>query len=157
MQAILLFQDTYIIAKLATLCGPVRMAAAVFWRVAFPMMRVWHNTIRRWTPDGALIPLLGIVNHLTHVEWRWIEGGMRGQEVGRSEEEFRPGPELTVETPSRHKGCYTRVASTTVTLTGALTMGRPGGGGTNGSNRRTPPGTHFQSSAGRTRPPLSTT
>ena len=50
----------------------------------------------RWTPDGALISLLGIVNHLTHVEWRWIEGGMRGQEVSRSEEEFRPGPELTV-------------------------------------------------------------
>ncbi|HZS90199.1 MAG TPA: DinB family protein [Chloroflexota bacterium] len=52
----------------------------------------------RWTPDGALLSLLGIVNHLTHVdvEWRWIEGGMHGQEVSRSEEEFRPGPELTV-------------------------------------------------------------
>ncbi|HEV2089396.1 MAG TPA: DUF664 domain-containing protein [Cryptosporangiaceae bacterium] len=50
----------------------------------------------RWTPDGALISLLGIVNHLTHVEWRWIDGGMRGQEVGRSETEFTPGPELTV-------------------------------------------------------------
>jgi uncharacterized damage-inducible protein DinB len=50
----------------------------------------------RWTPDGALISLLGIVNHLTHVEWRWIEGGMYGHEVSRSEEEFRPGPELTV-------------------------------------------------------------
>lgn len=51
----------------------------------------------RWRPDSALISLLGIVNHLTHVEWRWIEGGMRGQEVSRSEEEFRPRPELTVE------------------------------------------------------------
>jgi uncharacterized damage-inducible protein DinB len=50
----------------------------------------------RWRPDGALLTLLGIVNHLTHVEWRWIEGGMRGQEVSRSEEEFQPGPELTV-------------------------------------------------------------
>jgi uncharacterized damage-inducible protein DinB len=50
----------------------------------------------RWRPDGALLSLLGIVNHLTHVEWRWIEGGMRGQEVSRSEEEFQPGPELTV-------------------------------------------------------------
>src|ERR1700688_4535583 len=30
----------------------------------------------RWTPDGALISLLGIVNHLTHVEWRWIDGAM---------------------------------------------------------------------------------
>lgn len=51
----------------------------------------------RWTPAGRLLPLLGIVNHLTHVEWRWIDGGMLGQEVSRSEEEFRPGPELTVE------------------------------------------------------------
>lgn len=51
----------------------------------------------RWTPQGRLIPLLGIVNHLTHVEWRWIDGGIRGETVTRQEEEFRPGPELTVE------------------------------------------------------------
>jgi uncharacterized damage-inducible protein DinB len=51
----------------------------------------------RWRPDGALIPLLGVINHLTRVEWRWIDGGMRGQEVARSEEEFAPGPELTVD------------------------------------------------------------
>jgi len=50
----------------------------------------------RWRPDGALISLLGIVNHLTHVEWRWIEGGMRGGEVERTEEEFTPGSDLTV-------------------------------------------------------------
>ena len=50
----------------------------------------------RWKPEGALISLLGIVNHLTHVEWRWIEGGMHGREVTRSEDEFTPGPELTV-------------------------------------------------------------
>ena len=50
----------------------------------------------RWTPPGALIPLLGIVNHLTRVEWRWIDGGMRGDQTSRSEEEFRPGPELTI-------------------------------------------------------------
>jgi uncharacterized damage-inducible protein DinB len=50
----------------------------------------------RWTPPGALIPLLGIVNHLTRVEWRWIDGGMRGEQTSRSEEEFRPGPELTI-------------------------------------------------------------
>jgi uncharacterized damage-inducible protein DinB len=49
----------------------------------------------RWTPGGALLPLLGIVNHLTHVEWRWISGGMLGEQVSRSEAEFRPGPELT--------------------------------------------------------------
>ncbi len=50
----------------------------------------------RWTPDGALTSLLGIVNHLTHVEWRWIDGGMLGMQTSRSEAEFTPGPELTV-------------------------------------------------------------
>jgi uncharacterized damage-inducible protein DinB len=50
----------------------------------------------RWTPDGKLIPLLGIVNHLTNVEWRWIDGGMLDAPVSRSEQEFTPGPELTV-------------------------------------------------------------
>jgi len=51
----------------------------------------------RWTPDGSLTCLLGIVNHLTHVEWRWIDGGMLGRDVSRSEAEFTPGPELTVD------------------------------------------------------------
>lgn len=51
-----------------------------------------------WTPDGALIPLLGVVNHLTGVETRWIDSGMLGGVVPpRIEAEFRPGPELTVE------------------------------------------------------------
>lgn len=50
----------------------------------------------RWTPEGALLPLLGIVNHLTHVEWRWTDGAMLGEPTSRSEEEFRPGAELTV-------------------------------------------------------------
>jgi Protein of unknown function (DUF664) len=51
----------------------------------------------RWTPEGKLIPLLGIVRHLTRVEWRWIDGGFGGAEVSRTEEEFRPGPEVTLE------------------------------------------------------------
>lgn len=55
------------------------------------------NDEARWTPDGRLVPLLGIVNHLTNVEWRWIEGGMLGSEVSRQEEEFHPGPGLTVD------------------------------------------------------------
>lgn len=50
----------------------------------------------RWRPDGALISVLGIVNHLTHVEWRWIDGGIGGDEVSQNEQEFHPGPELTV-------------------------------------------------------------
>jgi len=50
----------------------------------------------RWTPNGKLISLLGIVNHLTHVEWRWIDGAMRREETSRSDAEFRPGDELSV-------------------------------------------------------------
>jgi uncharacterized damage-inducible protein DinB len=50
----------------------------------------------RWTPEGHLISLLGIVNHLAHVEWRWIDGGMLGEKVSRSEDEFSPSAELTV-------------------------------------------------------------
>ncbi len=52
----------------------------------------------RRRPHGRLIPLLGIVNHLTHVEWRWIDGGFKGAEVWRSDKEFDPGPELTLAT-----------------------------------------------------------
>jgi uncharacterized damage-inducible protein DinB len=55
------------------------------------------DTRARWTPDGKLISLLGIVNHLTNVEWRWIDGAMRGRAtIDRLEQEFRPGSELTV-------------------------------------------------------------
>jgi uncharacterized damage-inducible protein DinB len=50
----------------------------------------------RWTPDGALISLIGIMNHLTHVEWRWIDGALLGGAVDQSEDEYRPGPELSV-------------------------------------------------------------
>jgi hypothetical protein len=49
-----------------------------------------------WTPDGKLISLIGIVNHLTRVEWRWIDGGFGGADVSRAEAEFRPGPQLTL-------------------------------------------------------------
>lgn len=55
------------------------------------------DTQARWTPDGRLIPLLGVVHHLTRVEWRWIDGGFGGAEVSRSEDEFRPDPEVTLE------------------------------------------------------------
>jgi uncharacterized damage-inducible protein DinB len=52
----------------------------------------------RWRPEGRLLSLLAIVNHLTHVEWRWIDGCMFGEQVSRSEEEFDPGEELTLDT-----------------------------------------------------------
>jgi hypothetical protein len=28
----------------------------------------------RWTPEGRLLPITGIINHLTFVEQRWIDG-----------------------------------------------------------------------------------
>jgi len=52
----------------------------------------------RWTPDRKLISLLGIVNHLTRVEWRWIDGAFGDADVSRVEAEFAPGPELALET-----------------------------------------------------------
>jgi hypothetical protein len=49
----------------------------------------------RWSPDGRLIPIIGIVNHLTHMEWRWVEGRYLGSEFPPREEEFAVGPEVT--------------------------------------------------------------
>jgi Protein of unknown function (DUF664) len=51
----------------------------------------------RWRPDGKLLPLLGIVNHLTHVEWRWIDGAMLGRPTSKNDDEYEPGPALTIE------------------------------------------------------------
>jgi uncharacterized damage-inducible protein DinB len=75
----------------------------------------------RWTPDGALISLLGIVNHLTHVEWRWLDGKMLGADVSRSEAEFHPGPELTVPTAAAR---YRARAATTEETTRSLDLAR---------------------------------
>lgn len=52
-------------------------------------------------PDGKLLPLVGIVNHLVGVERRWIDGGMLGGPIVRTEEEFFPGPELSVAEVTR--------------------------------------------------------
>jgi hypothetical protein len=44
----------------------------------------------RWHPDGKLLPLVGLVNHLTGVETRWIDGWMLGAAVDEPADEFRP-------------------------------------------------------------------
>jgi hypothetical protein len=44
----------------------------------------------RWHPDGKLLPLVGIVNHLTGVERRWIDGWMRGGPVDKPDDEYFP-------------------------------------------------------------------
>jgi hypothetical protein len=43
----------------------------------------------RWTPDGALLSVAGIINHLAHVEWRWIEGRYLGQPFPKRTDEFK--------------------------------------------------------------------
>ena len=76
----------------------------------------------RWTPDGRLIPLLGIVNHLTRVEWRWIDGGMLGAAVSRSEEEFRPDPSSAL---AAAVAAYRERAAATDTVVRSLPLDAP--------------------------------
>lgn len=49
----------------------------------------------RWTPHGKLLPIIGVVNHLTHMEWRWIEGRYLGSDFPPREEEFALGDAVT--------------------------------------------------------------
>lgn len=77
----------------------------------------------RWTPDGKLLAVLGIVNHLSHVEWRWIDGAFLGAETGRSDEEFHPSPTTTVDdivTAYRARG-----AATTTVVRNATSLSIP--------------------------------
>lgn len=51
----------------------------------------------RWQPEGRLIPIIGIVNHLTQVEERWIDGSYARKHVAsRSEAEFTVGTDRTL-------------------------------------------------------------
>jgi hypothetical protein len=77
------------------------------------------DTQARWSPDGSLIPLLGVVCHLTQVEWRWIDGGFSGAEVSRSEVDLRPGPEVTVDTALN---AFRRRAATTDAVVRSLDL-----------------------------------
>jgi uncharacterized damage-inducible protein DinB len=42
----------------------------------------------RWQPDGRLLPIAGVINHLTHMEWRWVEGRYLGSEFPPRTDEF---------------------------------------------------------------------
>jgi Protein of unknown function (DUF664) len=77
----------------------------------------------RWTPDGRLISLLGIVQHLTRLEWRYIDGDMLGQAVSRSEEEFSPGAELAVD--AAVIAYRQRAAATDVAVRGFVSLSQP--------------------------------
>ncbi|HTX63885.1 MAG TPA: DUF664 domain-containing protein [Acidimicrobiales bacterium] len=72
--------------------------------------------------DGKLLPLAGIVNHLIGVERRWIDGGMLGGPIVRKEEEFFPGPELSVADLSR---AYRERADRTNAVVRELPMSAP--------------------------------
>jgi hypothetical protein len=42
----------------------------------------------RWRPDGRLLAISALINHLTHVEWRWIEGRYLGRPFPQRTDEF---------------------------------------------------------------------
>jgi hypothetical protein len=42
----------------------------------------------RWTPGNGLLPIIGIVSHLTHMEWRWVEGRYLGSPFPPRVDEF---------------------------------------------------------------------
>jgi uncharacterized damage-inducible protein DinB len=76
-----------------------------------------------WRPEGRLLSLLGIVNHLTNVEWRWIDGGFLGEPTERREEEFTPDDTLTVlDALARYRA---RAASTDRTVRSLASLDVP--------------------------------
>jgi uncharacterized damage-inducible protein DinB len=77
----------------------------------------------RWRPDGRLISLLGIVNHLTHVEARWIDAAMRGEPFSRDEAEFAPGPELSA--PAAAEAYRARAVTTDTFVRAAPSLNEP--------------------------------
>lgn len=48
----------------------------------------------RWT-DERLLAIIGVINHLTHMEWRWVEGRYLGSEFPPRQEEFLLGTDAT--------------------------------------------------------------
>ncbi len=50
----------------------------------------------RWTPDGRLLPIIGVINHLSHVEWRWIDGRYLGSTFRLREDEFRVSDDVSL-------------------------------------------------------------
>jgi hypothetical protein len=86
----------------------------------------------RWTPDGRLLPILGVINHLTHMEWRWVEGRYLGTEFPARQDEFSLGPAITgaevIDAYARQAQRTERVARAAPSLT-APCLGDEGGRG----------------------------
>ena len=87
----------------------------------------------RWTPNGRLIPLVGILNHLTRVEWRWIDGGFAGAEVSREDQEFRPAASLSL---SEAVAAYQERAHRTDAAVQSIPLTQPGSGWAAGHDLR---------------------
>jgi uncharacterized damage-inducible protein DinB len=49
----------------------------------------------RWQPNGQLLSLGAIINHLTHMEWRWVEGRCLGLAFPPRTDEFSLQPSVT--------------------------------------------------------------
>ena len=79
----------------------------------------------RRRPDGKLMSLTGILNHLTRMEWRWMDGGYEGAAVSKEEAEFTPGPELTLAAAVE---AYEQRAAKTDAMVRAIPLDRIGGG-----------------------------
>ena len=76
----------------------------------------------RWTPDGKLLPLVGIAQHLTNVEWRWIDGGFHDAEMSRSPREFHPPHEVGLD---EVVAAYRQRAIATDATIGSLLLTQP--------------------------------
>jgi hypothetical protein len=78
----------------------------------------------RWRPGGRLLPLVGIIHHLSCVEWRWIDGAFLGADVVRSEEEFA-APGVTLEDAAAAYRARAATTDSVVFAAGSLdVMGR---------------------------------
>jgi hypothetical protein len=51
----------------------------------------------RWRPPDRLLPLLGIIDHLTHMERHWVEGTYLGADSGARGGGFEVPPEVPAE------------------------------------------------------------
>jgi hypothetical protein len=86
----------------------------------------------RWRPDGRLLPLVGIVHHLSCVEWRWIDGAFLGADVVRSEEEFAAPGSTLEEATDRYRA---RAAETDAIVFAAESLDAKGRGVPVGADR----------------------
>jgi hypothetical protein len=77
----------------------------------------------RWTPEGRLLPLIGIVNHLTHMEWRWVNGRYRRDPFPPRVDEFNVAAGVTgVEVVDAYRR---RAAESDAIIAGAASLDEP--------------------------------